>query len=129
MGRLVASLPGPRGGGCALCWERTRIGFASLPALHSLPAGTHVEAVALITSSMVQHGTPADRDTCESLSGFHFILAATWASWGRDTCESLSGFYLVLGTTWSRSRDTCESLNGFYFVLGTTWAPLEPRHL
>ena len=63
------------------------------------------------------------RGTCESLSGFHFVLGTTWASWSRDTCESLSGFFFVLGTTWAPwSRDTCESLSGFYVVLGTTWA-------
>ena len=70
-----------------------------------------------------QQGPFEGRDTCESLSGFYFVLGTTWASWSRDTCESLSGFYFVLVTTWdSWSRDTCEGLSGFCIVLGTTRA-------
>ena len=58
-----------------------------------------------------QHVPLEARNTCESLSGFQFVLGTAWASWSRDACESLRGFYFVLGTTWaSWSRDTCESL-------------------
>ena len=36
-----------------------------------------------------QHVPLEARNTCESLSGFQFVLGTAWASWSRDTCESL----------------------------------------
>ena len=65
-----------------------------------LGAETLARALAVFISFWAQHGPLEGRDTCESQSGFYFVLGTTWASWSRDTCECLSGFYLVLGTTW-----------------------------
>ena len=39
-----------------------------------------MSALAVFTSFWARHGTLEHRGTCERLSGFYFVLGATWAS-------------------------------------------------
>ena len=70
-----------------VCFLPTRLGQVQHAAkshrpceMGSLRTETLAKALAEFISFWAQHGPPEDRDTCERLSGFHFIPGATRAT-------------------------------------------------
>ena len=60
-------------------WKPWRFSLHPGCSMELLRAETLLKAFAAFISYWAQHGPPEDRDTCKSLSGFHFILGAAWA--------------------------------------------------